>query len=135
MVWSLPYISSNLLRENLVCITFGKPLVSIKLAQSVAQRRPDISSTIHSIQMEGDPVPSLMNFLDVSWSAQELSESNNGSQNVMTFAANTVSLQDSCMPTPYSLTPSNPASARSFNFLHHGYNSESSVELSGMLKC
>ena len=91
MVWNMPYISSNLLKENLICITFGKPLVSIKLAQSVAQRRPDISSTIHSIQMEGDSVPYLMRFLDVSWSAQELQESKNGSQNAVAFTANAVS--------------------------------------------
>ena len=90
MVWSLPYISSNLLKENLACITFGKPPVSIELAQSVAQRRPDISSTIHSIQMEDDLVPSLMSFLDVSWNALELSESDSGTQLAVAFTANNV---------------------------------------------
>ena len=88
MVWNLPYISSDLIKENLICITFGKPLVSVKLIESVARRiRGGISPIIHSIQMEDDPVPSLVHFLDESWSSH--TETENGSAGAMVYSFDT----------------------------------------------
>ena len=78
LVWDLPYISADLLKDNLTCITFGKPCVSVRVIQTVAQRRPEISTTIHSIYSESDVVPSLMSFLDESWAAKNLSKPDGG---------------------------------------------------------
>ena len=78
LVWNLPYISADLLKDNLTCITFGKPRVSVRVIQTVAQRRPEIASTIHSIYSESDNVPSLMSYLDESWSAKDLSKPDGG---------------------------------------------------------
>ena len=94
LVWDLPYISADLLKDNLTCITFGKPCVSVRVIQTVAQRRPEISTTIHSIYSEIDVVPSLMSFLDESWSAKDLSKPDGGTgeiQLVMTHSLDAVS--------------------------------------------
>jgi hypothetical protein len=67
-VWDTPYISAELLKENLTCITFGQPHVRINVVQRVAKRRPEMISTIHAIFTEVDHLPSLMGLLDECWS-------------------------------------------------------------------
>ena len=98
LVWDLPYISADLLKDNLTCITFGKPCVSVRVIQTVAQRRPEISTTIRSIYSESDVVPSLMSFLDESWAAKDLSKPDvvgtGGIQLVMTHGLDAVSYID-----------------------------------------
>ena len=69
-VWETPYISTDLLRQNLVCITFGQPHVAMPMLDRVVSRRPELVSTIHSFHCEDDPVPRLLRFLDVSWSQE-----------------------------------------------------------------
>ena len=71
-VWDLPYISSDLLKENLACITFGQPHVTLQIVQKVAMQRPDLASTIHTVYSQDDCVPQLMRFLDESWSSEAL---------------------------------------------------------------
>ena len=67
-VWDTPYISAELLKENLTCITFGQPLVRVDVIQKVVRRRPEMVSTIHAIFTEVDHLPSLMGLLDECWS-------------------------------------------------------------------
>lgn len=71
-VWDLPYISSDLLKENLACITFGQPHVALQIVQTVAMQRPDFTTTIHTVYSQDDCVPQVMRFLDESWSSVEL---------------------------------------------------------------
>ena len=71
-VWDLPYLSSDLLKENLACITFGQPHVTLQIVQKVAMQRPDFTTTIHTVYSQDDCVPQLMRFLDESWSSEEL---------------------------------------------------------------
>ena len=71
-MWDLPYISSDLLKENLACITFGQPHVTLQIVQNVAMRRPDLATTIHTVYSQDDCVPQLMRFLDESWSSEAL---------------------------------------------------------------
>ena len=71
-VWDSPYISSDLLKENLACITFGQPHVTLQIVQKVAMQRPDLASTIHTVYSQDDCVPQLMRFLDESWSSEAL---------------------------------------------------------------
>ena len=66
-VWDTPYISSDLLKENMTCITFGQPLVSVDVIQRVTRARPEMVTTVHAIFIEQDQIPSLMSLLDVSW--------------------------------------------------------------------
>ena len=69
-VWETCYISTDLLRQNLVCITFGQPHVAMPMLDRVVSQRPELVSTIHSFHCEDDPVPRLLRFLDVSWSQE-----------------------------------------------------------------
>ena len=69
-VWETPYISTDLLRQNLVCITFGQPHVAMPTLDRAVRQRPELVSTIHSFYYEDDPVPRLLRFLDVSWSQE-----------------------------------------------------------------
>ena len=71
-VWDLPYISSDLLKENLACITFGQPHVTLQIVQKVATQRPDLTSTIHTVYSQDDCVPQLVRLLDESWSSEAL---------------------------------------------------------------
>ena len=70
-VWETPYISTDLLRQNLVCITFGQPHISMPMLDRVASQRSELVNTIHSFHCENDPVPRLLRFLDVSWKEKE----------------------------------------------------------------
>lgn len=67
-VWDTLYISAELLKENLTCITFGQPHVRVDVVQKVARRRPEMASTVHAILTEEDLLPSLMGLLDECWS-------------------------------------------------------------------
>ena len=73
-VWETPYISTDLLRQNLVCITFDQPHVAMPMLDRVASQRPELVSTIHSFHCEDDPVPRLLRFLDMSWSQEGIIE-------------------------------------------------------------
>ena len=78
-VWNTPYLSTDLLIENLVCVTFGQPFVAEQLVKRVALTRPGIVGTLHAVYTQDDLVPSLMRLLDDSWSAKALLEES-GSQ-------------------------------------------------------
>ena len=63
-VWDLPYISSNLLKENLACITFAQPHIPVQWLPEVARERPDLVSTVHTVYWEEDLVPRLARFFN-----------------------------------------------------------------------
>ena len=69
-VWDTPYISSDLLKDNMTCITFGQPHVAVEVIQRVARRRPEMVKTINTIFIDEDQIPSLMGFLDECWSGK-----------------------------------------------------------------
>ena len=69
-VWDTPYISSDLLKENMTCITFGQPLVTVDIVHRVAIKRPEMVTTINAIFTKQDQIPSLMGLLDECWSAK-----------------------------------------------------------------
>ena len=71
-VWDSLYLSSDLLKENLACITFGQPHVALHIVQKVAMQRPDFTTTIHTVYSQDDCVPQLMRYLDECWSSEEL---------------------------------------------------------------
>ena len=100
-VWDAPFISSDLLKENMTCITFGQPHVKIEVIQSVADRRPEMVSTFHLIYHEHDHIPSILSLLDECWSAkiqkQQQNEGTVGMQLPLVVAANAVSIYYKCM--------------------------------------
>ena len=92
-VWETPFITSDHLKENMLCITFGQPLVSVEVVQRVVRNRPEIISTLHSIYLEDDHIPSLLSLLDECWSAklQQALEQQSGVQLTLNVDLNTVS--------------------------------------------
>ena len=69
-VWETPYFPVALLKQNLVCITFGQPHVTVPMLESAAAQNPELASCIHSFYCEDDPVPRLLRVLDKSWSLE-----------------------------------------------------------------
>ena len=63
-------ISTDPLKNNMICITFGQPNVDVEIIRNMARRRRDIITTIHAIFIAEDHIPSLMRFLDECWSAK-----------------------------------------------------------------
>ena len=74
LVWDSSYISSRDLKENLACITFGQPHVTVPLLLKVAREQPDLTSTIHSIYWQDDVMPRLTRFLNECCSSLTRSE-------------------------------------------------------------
>ena len=68
LVWDTPYISADLLKDNMTCVTFGQPHVAVNVIQRVAKSRPEMVATINAIFIDEDQVPSLMGLLDECWS-------------------------------------------------------------------
>ena len=96
-VWDAPFISSDLLKENMTCITFGQPHVMIDVIQSVAKRKPEMISTFHSVYLEDDHIPSVLSLLDECWSAKvqkQQSEGTVGMQLPLAADTNAVSFTD-----------------------------------------
>ena len=87
-VWDTPYISSDLLKENMTCITFGQPLVSVDVIQRVAKARPEMVTTIHAIFTEQDQIPSLMSLLDECWSQKSQQTQSKSSVHVSVAVTN-----------------------------------------------
>ena len=81
-VWDTPYISSDLLKNNMICVTFGHPHVSVDVIQKVARRRPEMVATINDIVIEEDEIPMLMRLLDESWSEKAQQSQNSSTQDV-----------------------------------------------------
>ena len=71
-VWETPYFPAALLKQNLVCITFGQPHVAVPMLESAAAQNPELASCIHSFYCEDDPVPRLLRVLDRSWSQEDI---------------------------------------------------------------
>ena len=70
-MWEMPYFPAALLKQNLVCITFGQPHVVVPMLESAAAQNPELASCIHSFYCEDDPVPRLLRVLDRSWSQED----------------------------------------------------------------
>ena len=87
-VWDTPYISSDLLNENMTCITFGQPLVSVDVIHKVVRTRPEMVKTIHAILTEQDQIPSLMSLFDECWSQKSQQAQNKSSVHVSVAVTN-----------------------------------------------
>ena len=70
-VWETPYFPKEQLKQNLVCITFGQPHVTVPMLESAAAQNSDLASCIHSYYCEDEPVPRLLRVLDRSWSQED----------------------------------------------------------------
>lgn len=63
-LWQLPQLNSDQLMSNLLCITFGEPLIQSELIIKVAEVFPDFKGNVHAIYKNQDNIPFLMEQLD-----------------------------------------------------------------------
>lgn len=63
-LWSLSQgICPELLEKNLLCITFGQPIISLPQTANFMDRIAD-SSRFHAIYITGDIIPRMIRYLD-----------------------------------------------------------------------
>ena len=63
-LWQLPQLHSDQLMSNLLCITFGVPDIQSQLLTRVAEVFPDFKSNIHTLRMDNDSIPFILEKLD-----------------------------------------------------------------------
>ena len=64
-IWEKSYISTEVLEKDVVCITFGQPLIAIPFVQSVMKKFPKFETTVHSVLDSEDVVPRLFHYFSV----------------------------------------------------------------------
>lgn len=63
-LWLLPHTHTDQLMSNVICITFGQPLIQSDLLTNVAECFPDFKDNVHAIGSEADGFPYIMEKLD-----------------------------------------------------------------------
>lgn len=71
LLWKMPYLSTDLLKDDFVCITFGQPIISLPIVQEVREECPEFESVVHSIFTKADLIPRLMKFLDQKYEEEQ----------------------------------------------------------------
>lgn len=59
-IWSRSDLNVDDLKENLICITFAQPYLPLPQLRIIAEEVPDICTTLHAIQYEGDTFPRIL---------------------------------------------------------------------------
>ena len=72
-LWQLPQVSIAQLKSNVLCITFGQPLLKSNLITKAAELFPVYKNTVHAICSENDNFPSIIEKLDSLTSNNEVS--------------------------------------------------------------
>ena len=63
-LWLLPHTRTDQLMSNVICITFGQPLIQSSLLTDVAESYPDFRDNIHAIGLKDDSFPSILEKID-----------------------------------------------------------------------
>ena len=63
-LWLLPHTRTDQLTSNVICITFGQPLIQSELLTHAAESFPKFKENIHAIGLEDDGLPSILEKLD-----------------------------------------------------------------------
>ena len=63
-MWQNPLLGDDLLKENVVCVTFGQPLINLPVVLEAIEASPDLESSLHSVFVKEDLVPRVMQFFD-----------------------------------------------------------------------
>ena len=61
-LWKETYANASLLEENVICITFGQPLIQIPPLQEAIEAFPKLEKTIHQIFNKEDIIPGLLHY-------------------------------------------------------------------------
>ena len=73
-LWNLSQgICLELLEKNLLCITFGQPVISLPELLSFAERTPD-KNRFHAIYIADDIAPRMLRYLDPIYTDSAISD-------------------------------------------------------------
>ena len=64
-IWKKSFLSPQVLEKNMICITFGQPLMGIAFVQEVIRMFPVFENTIHSVLDKRDLVPRILRYFTV----------------------------------------------------------------------
>ena len=64
-IWRRSPINADVLKEQVICITFGQPLICIPFVQEVIQNSPQFESTIYSMFTKDDIIPGLLQYFHI----------------------------------------------------------------------
>ena len=64
-LWKKSFISGDVLEKNVVCITFGQPLIAIPFVEEVIKDFPQFEATIHAIYDKDDFFPRVLYYYRV----------------------------------------------------------------------
>ncbi len=59
-LWKESFIGTDVLEKNVICITFGQPLLAIPYVQKTVDNNPKFESTLHCIYDQEDAFPRLL---------------------------------------------------------------------------
>lgn len=65
-VWNQICLTINNLSQNTMCITFGVPVVPLKVIEETIECIPQMRENSHIFQLQGDLVSRLLRFDDIS---------------------------------------------------------------------
>ena len=63
-LWLLPHTRTDQLMSNVICITFGQPLIQSLLLTHVAESYPDFKNSVHAIGLKDDNFLSIVEKID-----------------------------------------------------------------------
>lgn len=61
-IWKKSLLPIQVLEKNVICITFGQPLMGIAFVQEVTRMFPTFENTIHSVFDKRDLVPRILRY-------------------------------------------------------------------------
>lgn len=64
-LWKRSFISGDVLQKNVLCITFGQPLVAIPFVEEAIKDFPQFEATIHVVYDKDDLFPRVLRYFGV----------------------------------------------------------------------
>lgn len=64
-LWKTSFISGDVLEKNVVCITFGQPLIPIPYVEEAIRDFPQFEATIHAVYDKDDFFPRVLYYFNV----------------------------------------------------------------------
>ena len=64
-LWKMSFISGDLLEKNVICITFGQPLIPVPYVEEAIKDFPQFETTIHAVYDKDDFFPRVLYYYNV----------------------------------------------------------------------
>lgn len=64
-LWEETYVSIDTLQKNVICITFGQPMINIPFVQEAIKHFPQLRNTIHLIYDKEDTFPLVFRYFNI----------------------------------------------------------------------